>query len=163
MQMLQIQADDVSHLLLLNKRNTGVEPALFAAELEKFRPYQQRLSATVHHQELALQELGTLCWSKKVGRPRKEKEGDRPEILPCKRCVHGDQRWTSVGVLFMIFLQTHLFCDRKGLQFYSELFELTSKLLANTRKFVSARTVDRDALIAKLETERRYSTAQVQS
>ncbi len=60
MQMLQIQADDVSHLLLLNKRNTGVEPALFAAELEKFRPYQQRLSATVHHQELALQELGTL-------------------------------------------------------------------------------------------------------
>ena len=56
-----------------------------------------------------------------------------------------------------------LFRHRKGLQFYSELFELTSKLLANTRKFVSARTVDRDALIAKLETERRYSAAQAQS
>ena len=37
-----------------------MEPALFAAELEKFRPYQQRLAATVHHQEVALQELASL-------------------------------------------------------------------------------------------------------
>lgn len=53
----QIQTDDVSHLLLLNRRNTGVEPTLFAAELEKFRPYQQRLAATIHHQEVALQDV----------------------------------------------------------------------------------------------------------
>ena len=50
----------MSHLLLLNRRNAGVEPTLFAAELEKFRPYQQRLAATVHHQELALQEVVAL-------------------------------------------------------------------------------------------------------
>lgn len=56
----QIQADDVSHLLLLTRRNNGVEPALFAAELEKFRPYQQRLAATVHQQEIALQEVQNL-------------------------------------------------------------------------------------------------------
>jgi len=56
----QIQSDDVSHLLLLNRRNTGVEPTLFAAELEKFRPYQQRLASSVHHQEVALQEVTTL-------------------------------------------------------------------------------------------------------
>jgi hypothetical protein len=49
----QIQADDVSHLL--NRRNPGFETALFTAELEKFRPYQQRLASTVHHQEVALQ------------------------------------------------------------------------------------------------------------
>ncbi|KAF8152985.1 BRO1-like domain-containing protein [Crassisporium funariophilum] len=56
----KIQTDDVSHLLLLNRRNTGVEPTLFAAELEKFRPYQQRLASTVHHQEVALQEVAAL-------------------------------------------------------------------------------------------------------
>jgi len=33
---------------------------LFAAELEKFRPYQQRLSASIQHQETALQELAVL-------------------------------------------------------------------------------------------------------
>ena len=58
--LAQIQADDVSHLLLLNRRNTNVEPALFAVELEKFRPYQQRLTATVHHQQVALQEIQSM-------------------------------------------------------------------------------------------------------
>lgn len=57
---MQIQADDVSHLLLLNRRNSGVEPTLFATELEKFRPYQQRLTSTVHAQEAVLQEISTL-------------------------------------------------------------------------------------------------------
>ncbi|KAF9556817.1 BRO1-domain-containing protein [Agrocybe pediades] len=57
----KIQTDDVSHLLLLNRRNSGVEPTLFAAELEKFKPYQQRLASTVHHQEMALQEV-TALW-----------------------------------------------------------------------------------------------------
>ena len=33
---------------------------MFAAELEKFRPYQQRLTSSVHHQEVALQEVTTL-------------------------------------------------------------------------------------------------------
>ena len=34
----------------------------FAAELEKFRPYQQRLTQTLHHQHVALQEL-TQLWN----------------------------------------------------------------------------------------------------
>ena len=57
---MQVQTDDVSHLLLLNRRNTGVEPTLFAAELEKFRPYQQRLAATAQFQQVVLQEVGFL-------------------------------------------------------------------------------------------------------
>jgi len=59
----QIQTDDVSHLLLLNRRNTGVETTLFANELEKFRPYQQRLGSAVHHQQVTLQEV-TGLWRK---------------------------------------------------------------------------------------------------
>lgn len=56
----QVQADDVSHLLLLNRRNPGVENNLFAGELEKFKPYQQRLTATVHHEQVTIQEVSAL-------------------------------------------------------------------------------------------------------
>ena len=55
-----MQSDDVSHLLLLHRRNTGVESTLFAGELEKFRPYQQRITSTIHHEQVALQEITSL-------------------------------------------------------------------------------------------------------
>jgi hypothetical protein len=48
---------DVSHILLLNRRNSGVEPTLFVAELGEFWPYQQRLPAGMHHQTVTLQEI----------------------------------------------------------------------------------------------------------
>ena len=53
----RIQADDISHLLILNRKTQNVEPSLFAAELEKFRPHQNRIGATVHHQQVALNEV----------------------------------------------------------------------------------------------------------
>lgn len=60
----KVQTDDVSHLLLLNRRNANVAPgtetSLFAGELEKFRPYQQRIGATVHHEQVVLQEVSAL-------------------------------------------------------------------------------------------------------
>lgn len=55
-----MQTDDVSHLLLLNRRNTGGESTLFAGELEKFKPYQQRLASTIHHEQATVQEVSTL-------------------------------------------------------------------------------------------------------
>ncbi|KAG2741263.1 hypothetical protein P692DRAFT_201894123, partial [Suillus brevipes Sb2] len=47
----KIQADTISHLLLLNRRNPGAEQSLLAAELENFQTYQQPLGATVHNQQ----------------------------------------------------------------------------------------------------------------
>jgi tyrosine-protein phosphatase non-receptor type 23 len=52
--------------LLINQRNTGVEPTLFATELEKFRPYQSRLAATIHAQQVTLQEITQLWKTLKV-------------------------------------------------------------------------------------------------
>jgi hypothetical protein len=51
----------VSHILLLNRRNTGVEPTLFAAELEKFRPFRERLAGSVQDQQKVLEQL-TQLW-----------------------------------------------------------------------------------------------------
>jgi ALIX V-shaped domain binding to HIV len=66
----QIQSDDVSHLLLLNQRSSNVEPALFATELEKFRPYQARIAVTIRQSEVAIEEIGQLWRSLKTGRGR---------------------------------------------------------------------------------------------
>lgn len=53
----KIQTDDVSHLLLLNRRNSGVEPTLFAQELEKFRPLRERIGVSIQRQTEALREV----------------------------------------------------------------------------------------------------------
>jgi tyrosine-protein phosphatase non-receptor type 23 len=37
-----------------------VESTLFANELEKFKPYQQRLASAVHHEQVILHEVTTL-------------------------------------------------------------------------------------------------------
>jgi hypothetical protein len=53
----------------------------------------------------------------------------------------------------------HIEVCSKGLQFYAELTDLTKKLQANVRTFVSGRVVEREALIAKIEGEKRLSAA----
>lgn len=50
----------MSHLLLINRRNSGGESSLFAGELEKFKPFQQRVATTVHLEQVILQEVTSL-------------------------------------------------------------------------------------------------------
>ncbi|TFK25431.1 BRO1-domain-containing protein [Coprinopsis marcescibilis] len=147
----KVQADDVSHLLLLNKRNTGVEPALFAAELEKFKPYQQRLTATVHHQEVAIQELTQLWKGLKdlAGRgPGARKWEDRE-----KRKNETVRRFSRARDVYMEVRDGLA----KGLQFYAELTELAKKLGESARSFLKERKMERDDLVAKLELEKKLS------
>ncbi|CAK5262200.1 unnamed protein product [Mycena citricolor] len=140
----KIQADDVSHLLLLNRRNTGVEPSLFAAELEKFRPYQQRLAATIHHQDAMLQELDR-SWRLlndsilTTGPFRKWENRERRKTELLQRFGSAKDRYNEVrdGL-------------GKGLQFYSELTELTAKLRRNVKAFVSGRNEERQQLVSQL-------------
>jgi hypothetical protein len=96
----QIQTDDVSHLLLLNRRNTNVEPTIFASELEKFRPYQQRLSQTVHHQQSTIQEITQLWRALKDmgGRTgaRKWDERERRKKETVRRFTQAGERYMEV-------------------------------------------------------------------
>ncbi|KAJ7853515.1 BRO1-like domain-containing protein [Mycena olivaceomarginata] len=146
----KIQTDDVSHLLLLNRRNTGVEPTLFAAELEKFRPYQQRLAATIHHQEVALQDVAAR-WKmlkdatdfRSPARKWDEREKKRKETV--RRFGRAREGYEEVrdGLA-------------KGLTFYAELTELTTKLRRSVKAFVAGRIDERERLVAKLESEKRF-------
>lgn len=51
--------DDISQVLILNKRTPGIEQRVFQAELEKFRPHRTRISATISRQEQLLEEITT--------------------------------------------------------------------------------------------------------
>ncbi|KAL1691231.1 BRO1-like domain-containing protein [Schizophyllum commune] len=147
----KVQTDDVSHLLLLNRRNTGVEPTLFAAELEKFRPYQQRLAATAQFQQVVLQEVSFL-WKglrESAGRgpgARKWEERERKKKDTIKRFQRARDGYMEIrdGLT-------------KGLQFYTDLTELAVKLRNNVKAFVAERTRERDSLVGAIETERRLS------
>ena len=99
--ILQVQSDDVSHLLLLNRRNSGVEPTLFATQLEKFKPLQARLAATVHYQETTLQELkiswkGLKDMAGKAAGARKYEELEKRKLEQTRRFGHARERWTEV-------------------------------------------------------------------
>ncbi|KAJ7049467.1 BRO1-domain-containing protein [Mycena amicta] len=147
----KIQTDDVSHLLLLNRRNTGVEPTLFAAELEKFRPYQQRIAATIHHQEVALQDIAAR-WkalkdftdSRTAARQWDEREKRRKEGV--RRLSRAREGYEEVrdGLA-------------KGLQFYTELTDLTAKLRRNVKAFVSGRIAERNTLVSRLDGEKHFA------
>ncbi|KAI0752567.1 BRO1-domain-containing protein [Daedaleopsis nitida] len=147
----KVQQDDVSHLLLLNRRNTGVESTLFAGELEKFRPYQQRLAATVHHEQVALQELTTLWRGLRdmAGRGPGAKKWEERE----KRKKDTVRRFSRARDVYMEVRDGLA----KGLQFYTELTELTAALKRNAGSFISERNVEREALVSQAETERRLA------
>ena len=51
--------DDISSVLILNKKNPNIESQLFTSELEKFRPYQTRLAGLIHKQQELLSEVVT--------------------------------------------------------------------------------------------------------
>ncbi|KAI0290743.1 BRO1-domain-containing protein [Multifurca ochricompacta] len=147
----KIQADDVSHLLLLNRRNPNVEPSIFASELEKFRPYQQRLNQTVHHQQATIQEITQFWRALKdlAGRgdgARKWDERERRKKETVRRFSQASERYMEIidGLA-------------KGLQFYSELSGLSSTLRRNVKDFVSSRKSERDTLVAQAETQQRLS------
>ncbi|KAI1792735.1 BRO1-domain-containing protein [Ganoderma leucocontextum] len=147
----KVQQDDVSHLLLLNRRNTGVESTLFAGELEKFRPYQQRLGTTVHHEQVILQELSTLWRGLRdlAGRGPGAKKWEERE----KRKKDTVRRFSRARDVYMEVRDGLA----KGLQFYTELTELAAVLKRNVSSFISERNVEREALASQAETEKRLA------
>ncbi|KAI0029295.1 BRO1-like domain-containing protein, partial [Vararia minispora EC-137] len=148
----KIQNDDVSHLLLLNRRNPNVEPTIFASELEKFRPYQQRLTQTIHQQSATLQEISQSWKSLKdlAGRgegARKWEERERRKKDTVRRFSRARDGYMEArdGLA-------------KGLQFYSELSSLVETLRNNVKAFVSSRTNERQSMIRQAEAKQRLST-----
>ena len=93
--------DDVSHLLLLNRRNSAVEPTLFANELEKFRPYQVRLDKAEQIQRVTLEEVAAE-WAQlknkggKGAGAKKWEEREKKRLDLIKRFGRSRDAWMEV-------------------------------------------------------------------
>ncbi|KAJ4490314.1 BRO1-domain-containing protein [Lentinula aciculospora] len=156
----KIQTDDVSHLLLLNRRNTAVEPTLFAAELEKFRPYQQRLGQTVVQQEVVLNEVGAF-WKKlrEISGGRKRNSGGRNGGLT-RKWEEREKRKRELVMRFGRARDVYMEVRdgiTKGLAFYTDLSQLVSILESTVKEFVERRARERETLVRQLEVEKRLS------
>ncbi|PWN52458.1 BRO1-domain-containing protein [Violaceomyces palustris] len=143
----KIQSDDISQLLILNRRSQSLEPALFAAELEKFKPHQNRIAVSIHHQKTILgeiaeayKELSNSSLAKDVMRRWEEKEKARNGLISKLRKARDENAEVRAAVA-------------KGLKFYSELGDLVKNIRQGVNRFVSERRTERERLLGELEWE----------
>ncbi|MBW0525163.1 hypothetical protein O181_064878 [Austropuccinia psidii MF-1] len=141
----RIQADDISQLLILNRKAQNIEPALFAAELDKFRAHSGRISATLHLQATAIQELTGHFKSLVESKRGKElqdywnnafkKRGQLTARLQAAYQAHEEVR-TGLS---------------KGIQFYNEVQGSIGEIEKQVDTFIQNRTTERIRLVAKVE------------
>lgn len=125
--------DDISDVLILNKKTPGIEQKLFATELEKFRPHQNRISATISRQEQLLEELTTTFTS----------------VLKDKSNIKKQTKWDKIGrakadLTRKIEEAVKIYPDlsegsKRALQFYTDLKVLVDTIAQNVSQFISQR------------------------
>ncbi|KAL1405795.1 bck1-like resistance to osmotic shock [Vanrija albida] len=147
----KIQNDDVSNLLLLNRRTQNVEPQLFATELEKFRPYQNRVAAAISASKGITTELEALVG--KIERSKGVKERQRGAKERNKRVRDWERRLDRAGVSNAEVVDGL----GKALEFYSSIDGVIGDIKREVGSFVSSRNAERNRLVSDLETRSRIS------
>lgn len=147
----KIQTDDISQVLVLNRRAQNVDSSIFAAELEKFKPHQNRIAVSLHHQqallaevETAFKELIELPASKAAGAKWDEKEQARNKLVARLKRARDSNAQVRAGVA-------------KGLQFYADLQEIVKATRQNVNRYVGERKSERSKLVSELEWEEKGS------
>lgn len=164
----KLQSDDIGHLLILSHRggskNGGAggdgedagsenpaqaaqEAALFRQELEKFRPWQQRLNQAVAAQAHLLSETSNLWHSitssaegSRIARQWDSKARGKEALVSRL----GNARAASAEVRAAL---------GKGLQFYEEAVEIARGLKASAREWNEQRARERQRLEGEAEWE----------
>lgn len=143
---MKIHNDDISNVLILNKKAiTNQEAQLFKAELEKFRPHQNRILQANHKQSSLMKELtrtyGDLLQDKRVRSEQNKYEAfsrQRNAVLSKYRKVY--QAYTD--------LQAGL---SRAQQFYDEMKDTVDSLKKNVESFVENRRSEGGQLLGAIE------------
>ncbi|KAK9324510.1 BRO1-like domain-containing protein [Lipomyces orientalis] len=144
----KIQEDDISSLLILNKKVPNIEEKLFKSELEKFLPYQKRIAATIYQQAVTLKEL-TAIWKAILNNPLiKERRaqldsGDHRKQVAIERFKKVFEGWSDVH-----------HGKQKGVKFYSELYDFAKSTERNVQEFVDNRRDESRRIMATLQERR---------
>lgn len=141
--------DDISNVLILNKKSiAGQESQLFEAELEKFRPHQNRLLQANHKQASLMKELtktyGDLLQDKRV-----RSEQSRYEALTRQRNAVM-ARYKKIYDAFND-VQSGL---AQAQTFYRDMAQTVDSLKQNVETFINNRRAEGAQLLAKIERER---------
>ncbi|KAH9815986.1 BRO1-like domain-containing protein [Melampsora americana] len=141
----RIQADDISQLLILNRKVQNVEPALFSAELEKFRAHSGRISATLHIQTSTIQEL--------VAQYKALVEGKRGKAIQ-DGWNHASKHRTQVLARLQRAYENHEEIRSglsKGSQFYRDISDAVSDMQRQVSTYTNNRNAERVQMAAKAE------------
>ncbi|EPQ26261.1 uncharacterized protein PFL1_06196 [Pseudozyma flocculosa PF-1] len=147
----KIQTDDISHVLVLNRRAQNVEPAIFAQELEKFKAHQNRLAVSAHHQQVVLGEvtqaykdLESLPAARRARKVWEEKQRARDGLVGRLRRAKEGHAEVRAAVA-------------RGVQFYTDLLEIVDGLRRNVETYVKGRKAEREKLSGELEWDDKLS------
>lgn len=146
---VQVHHDDISQVLILNKKSiASFEQELFRAELEKFRPHQNRLVAANHKQSSLMKEL-TSTYNVLLQDPRVRAEQSKNEVV-------SRQRLTVMKLYKQIYqdfmdLQSGL---EQAKQWYVDMRDNVESLDKNIEAFVNNRRAEGRQLLDQIEKER---------
>jgi hypothetical protein len=139
--------DDISQLLILNKK-ANVEQQIFASELEKFRPHQQRITATIQHQQQAIQDLTIAFKSLMEGKEAQTLQTRYDKADRLSRSLTEDLREGKTA-----YFDVKDGASR-GVQFYSGLQETIESLMRHIQRFVADRAQERSRLLESIESNK---------
>ncbi|KAF8942604.1 bck1-like resistance to osmotic shock [Haplosporangium gracile] len=137
---VKTQQDDISNLLILNKKSSGIEPQLFAQELEKFRPHQTRVTATIHHQQVLMQEL-TAHYKELMNRQEARSLQEVWDATERKRQAMSDQLIKTRGSYIAVKDGY-----KKGIRYYEDLNVQVQDLVKAVDQFCRSRKDERSML-----------------
>ncbi|KAJ4337909.1 bck1-like resistance to osmotic shock, partial [Ascochyta clinopodiicola] len=142
----KVHSDDISNVLILNKKAiANQESQLFKAELEKFRPHQNRILQANHKQASLLKEL-TRTYSDLLKDKRVRSEQSKYEAFSRQR----NTVMTKYRRVNQSFNDLVAGLNRAQ-QFYSEMKETVSSLQKNVETFVNNRRSEGGQLLARIE------------
>ncbi|KAH8729064.1 BRO1-like domain-containing protein [Phaeosphaeriaceae sp. PMI808] len=153
----KVHSDDISNVLILNKKAiANQESQLFKAELEKFRPHQNRILQANHKQTSLLKEL-TRTYSDLLKDKRVRSEQSKYEAFSRQR----NTVMTKYRKVYQSFndLEAGLL---RAQNFYSEMKETVSSLQKNVETFVQNRRGEGGQLLSRIEQSKSQGADQEQ-
>ncbi|KAL1386221.1 vacuolar protein-sorting protein bro1 [Phyllosticta capitalensis] len=142
----KVHTDDISNVLILNKKQiSNQENQLFKAELEKFRPHQNRIMQAIHKQNSLMKELtrtyGDLLQDKRVRSEQSKYEAfsrQRSSVMNKYKKVYQAFNDLISGLM-------------RAQGFYSDMKETVESLQKNVESFVNNRRSEGGQLLTSIE------------
>ncbi|OMP87213.1 Vacuolar protein-sorting protein bro1 [Diplodia seriata] len=145
----KVHNDDISNVLILNKKQiSNQENQLFKAELEKFRPHQNRILQANHKQSSLMKQLtqtyGDLLQDKRVRSEQSKYEAfsrQRSSVMSKYRKIFQAFNDLISGLM-------------RAQAFYSDMKETVESLQQNVESFVNNRRAEGGQLLGSIESRK---------